>query len=159
MAKIGKPVNNCYNKYLEYIKETEEEYEELRDKLSEISDNRRKVLEDSIDLLHKYIYIEERDSYIYVSSIFKHGNKLIIRGYGFYYEFTKYDDATVAHWNWMFDHDIHLDSGYTIEEQFKKIREITKEEFEHAFSEMMNGIKEHHKYILDWYEKHKDDEN
>ena len=62
----------------------------------------------------KMIKIKEDTSYstplyIKVEELFKHGSKIIIRGYGFISEFTDYRDATWSNWDFMRSYEFEID--------------------------------------------------
>ena len=77
-----------------------------------------------------------------VDEIFKHGgDTIVIRGYGFYSEFTEYLDATYTSWGFMKEIHIKIDR---IPEEIKKIQIITKEEFNQAFDLMIENMKKDH---------------
>ena len=78
--------------------------------------------------------------------MFKHGDRIVIRGYGFSSEFTEYADATWSHWTFMKYFEFNFDD---IEQEIKKITIITESEFNSAFDEMINGMRyEHMKEML-----------
>lgn len=79
--------------------------------------------------------------YIKVREIFKHGDKIIIRGYGFHSEFTEYADATYAVWDYMCSHEINIDE---IEKAIASISIITEKEFTEAFQKMINKMQDDH---------------
>lgn len=79
--------------------------------------------------------------YIKVREIFKNGDKIIIRGYGFHSEFTEYADATYAVWDYMCSHKISIDE---IEKEIASISIITEKEFTEAFQKMINKMQDNH---------------
>lgn len=79
--------------------------------------------------------------YIKVREIFKHGDKIIIRGYGFHSEFTEYADATYAVWDYMCSHEFNIDD---IEKEVASISIITEKEFTEAFQKMINKMQDDH---------------
>lgn len=99
----------------------------------------------------KMIKIKEDTSYstplyIKVEELFKHGSKIIIRGYGFISEFTNYRDATWSNWDFMRSYEFDID---LIEHEVKKIHIISEVEFNSAFDKMINDMRyEHMKEML-----------
>lgn len=79
--------------------------------------------------------------YIKVIETFKHGDEIIIRGYGFHSEFTEYVDATYAIWDYMCSHKLKIDE---IEKEISSISIITKKEFTEAFQQMINQMQDVH---------------
>ena len=79
--------------------------------------------------------------YIKVDEVFKHGSKIIIRGYGFISEFTNYRDATWSNWDFMKSHEFEIDF---IELEVKKIHIISEVEFNSAFDKMINNMRYAH---------------
>ena len=79
--------------------------------------------------------------YIKVIEIFKHGDEIIIRGYGFHSEFTEYADATYAIWDYMCSHELKIDE---IEKEISSISIITEKEFTEAFQQMINQMQDVH---------------
>ena len=79
--------------------------------------------------------------YIKVDEVFKHGSKIIIRGYGFISEFTNYKDATWSNWDFMRSYEFDID---LIEHEVKKIHIISEVEFNSAFDKMINNMRYAH---------------
>lgn len=117
-----------------------EEYEKMYDEYCE------KILE-FLPYMNKIIKVQGfygYPLYINVREIFRSGDKVIIRGYGFSSEFTEYADATWSHWTFMkyFEFD-------NIEREIKKITIVNETEFNSAFDEMINSMRyEHMKEML-----------
>ena len=119
--KYGKIYNECCEKILELLPYT--------DKIIKIQSNSYKF-----------------PLYINVREIFRHGDKIIIRGYGFSSEFTEYADATWANWDFMTSHEFRIES---IESEIKNITIINETEFNSAFDKMINNMRyEHMKKML-----------
>ena len=112
-----------------------------------------KVAEEFSDKLMKMLpyedkYIEIKNAYalgisiyIKVDEVFKHGDKIIIRGYGFKSEFTPYRDATFAHWDFMQDFEFRLED---IVKEVEKIHIINEVTFNKAFDQMINSMRYRH---------------
>jgi hypothetical protein len=84
--------------------------------------------------------------YINVREIFRHGDKIVIRGYGFSSEFTEYADATWANWDFMTSHEFRIES---IESEIKNITIINEVEFNRSFDQLINNMRyEHMKKML-----------
>lgn len=65
------------------------------------------------------------------------------KGFGFFGEFTGYDDATQFDWSYWFEFDITGDLK-DIKQKIEKIEEISKDEFNEAFEMMLGAMKEYH---------------
>lgn len=91
--------------------------------------------------------------YLRVDELFKHksinnsDDVIILRGYGFTYEFTAYADATYAHWDFYKSYEINL-SHSDLNTIINDIHIIDKDEFNKAFEEMINNMIEEHKNTL-----------
>lgn len=68
------------------------------------------------------------------------------KGYGFWGEFTGYDDATNFDWSYWFEFNISGDYS-EIKDKIAKIEVIDKKEFDEAFEKMIESIKEYHNKI------------
>ena len=79
--------------------------------------------------------------YIKVEEVFKHGPKIIIRGYGFISEFTDYRDTIWSHWDFMRSYEFDID---LMELEVKKIHIISEVEFNSAFDKMINNMRYAH---------------
>lgn len=150
---------------------TEEELQQIQDKLKSlqkeydahskeqhiISEKMRKLQLDAINLPWegKYIkYIDVFDSnpiYMKVDHIRQSPEKIdrknpysyTFKGFGFFGEFTGYDDATDFDWSYWFE--FNITGNYTeFTKKVKKIEIITKEEFDEAFEKMLEVMKEYH---------------
>ena len=120
-----------------------EKYEKMYDECCE------KILE-LLPYTDKIIKIQSNSYkfplYINVREIFRHGDKIIIRGYGFSSEFTEYADATWADWGFMTSHEFRIEN---IETEIKNITIINETEFNSAFDKMINNMRyEHMKEML-----------
>lgn len=94
----------------------------------------------------KIIRVQDNNSYstplyIKVEEVFKHGSKIIIRGYGFISEVTDYRDATWSNWDFMQSYEFEID---VIELEVRKIHIISEVEFNSAFDKMINNMRYAH---------------
>ena len=94
----------------------------------------------------KIIRVQDDNSYstplyIKVEEVFKHGSKIIIRGYGFISEITDYRDATWSNWDFMRSYEFEIDF---IEYEVRKIHIISEIEFNSAFDKMINNMRYAH---------------
>ena len=94
----------------------------------------------------KIIRVQDNNSYsnplyIKVEEVFKHGSKIIIRGYGFISEFTNYRDANWSNWDFMQSYEFEIDF---IELEVNKIHIISEVEFNSAFDKMINNMRYAH---------------
>lgn len=150
---------------------TEEELQQIQDELKSlqkeydahskeqhiISEKMRKLQLEAINLPWegKYIkYIDVFDStpiYMKVDHIRQSPEKTdrknpysyTFKGFGFFGEFTGYDDATDFDWSYWFE--FNITGNYTeFTKKVKKIEIITKEEFDEAFEKMLEVMKEYH---------------
>lgn len=129
------------------LKEKNEAYKEFRSKYDEKCDEVNNKILELLPYEGKLIKVQDDIiTYIRVREVFKHGNRIVIRGYGFSSEFTEYADATWSHWTFMKYFEFDFDD---IEREIKKITIITESEFNSAFDEMINSMRyEHMKEML-----------
>ena len=129
------------------LKEKDEAYKEYRSKYDEKCDEVNNKILELLPYKGKLIKVQDDIiTYIRVREVFKHGNRIIIRGYGFSSEFTEYADATWSYWTFMKYFEFGFDD---IEQEIKKITIITETEFNSAFDKMINNIRyEHMKEML-----------
>ena len=129
------------------LKEKDEAYKEYRSKYDEKCDEVNNKILELLPYEGKLIKVQDDIiTYIRVREVFKHGNRIVIRGYGFSSEFTEYADATWSHWTFMKYFEFDFDD---IEQEIKKITIITETEFNSAFDKMINNIRyEHMKEML-----------
>ena len=129
------------------LKEKDEAYKEFRSKYDEKCDEVNNKILELLPYEGKLIKVQDDIiTYIRVREIFRHGNRIVIRGYGFSSEFTEYADATWSYWTFMKYFEFDFDD---IEQEIKKITIITETEFNSAFDEMINSMRyEHMKEML-----------
>lgn len=134
------------------ILELEKEYTEVSSKLHDIHD---KIINLQLkkyalnDLEGKFIKYQRDDSivdymlvdWVYEQHITSCSFEKTFRGIGFSYEFTGYYDATWCEFDFMKEFTISNNSEKEFKEEIDKIKIITKEEFELAFNEMINNMK------------------
>ena len=121
------------------LKEKDEAYKEFRSKYDEKCDEVNNKILELLPYEGKLIKVQDDiTTYIRVREVFKHGNRIVIRGYGFSSEFT---DATWSHWTFMKYFEFDFDD---IEQEIKKITIITETEFNSAFDEMVNSMRYAH---------------
>jgi hypothetical protein len=114
-----------------------EKYEKMYDEYCE------KILE-FLPYMNKTIKVEGfygYPIYINVREIFRHGDKIVIRGYGFSSEFTEYADATWVSWDFMTSHEFRIEN---IESEIKNITIIDEVTFSRSFDQMLNNMKYQH---------------
>jgi hypothetical protein len=129
------------------LKEKDEAYKEYRSKYDEKCDEVNNKILELLPYEGKLIKVQDDITiYIRVREVFKHGNRIVIRGYGFSSEFTEYADATWSHWTFMKYFEFDFDN---IEREIKKITIITETEFNLAFDQLINSMRyEHMKEML-----------
>ena len=136
---------NMLEEIKELLEKRHEAYESCMEKYEKVREEFDKKLIELLPYEGKIIKIQENlhsvPRYIKVKDVFKHGEKVIIRGYGFYSEFTVYDDATFADWDFMQSHEFMLNNIGT---EVEKIQIITDIEFDKAFNEMINNMRYNH---------------
>lgn len=118
-----------------YRQAYDESQEAFYEKLLEILPYKNKIIKVQDDNCYS------NPLYIKVEEVFKHGSKIIIRGYGFISEFTVYRDATWSSWDFMKSHEFEIDF---IELEVKKIHIISEVEFNSAFDNMINNMRYAH---------------
>jgi hypothetical protein len=129
------------------LKEKDEAYKEFRSKYDEKCDEVNNKILELLPYESKLIKVQDDIiTYIKVREVFKHGNRIVIRGYGFSSEVTEYADATWSHWTFMKYFEFDFDN---IEREIKKITIINETEFNSAFDNMINSMRyEHMKEML-----------
>jgi hypothetical protein len=113
----------------------EKAHEEFNDKLMKLLPYEGKLIR--ID----NVYALGISMYLKVDEVFKHGDKIIIRGYGFKSEFTPYADATYAIWDFMQSFEFRLED---IEREIEKIHIIDEVVFNRSFDQMINSMRYRH---------------
>jgi hypothetical protein len=123
--------------------------QELREKLYQLSQDESEELLEVINFKGKYLHINEpQNTYLFVNEQFGHKDiytdepVLILRGQGFSYAFTQYEDCTYSSWDQFFGHTIKIDN---LDEALTHIEEITKEEYDKAFDSMIVKMIDEHK--------------
>lgn len=116
------------------------------------------ILLSLVDLKGKYIKVDDNDGikYIFVSQEFEagwYGNEkypsILLRGLGFMSYFSPYWDGNYVKWDTAIEAYIRFDN---FEEDCSRITEITREEFNGAFEEMLTKMREQHmKWCDDTY--------
>lgn len=134
---------------LEEIKKLQEEKDKAYDEFRKAYDQKCKEYNDKLLELLPYegkcvkiiddLY--EIPKYIKVREVFRHGDRIVIRGYGFSGEFTKYADATWFEWDYMMGYDFRIDE---IVSKIKNIAIINETEFTNAFNDLVNKIRYNH---------------
>ena len=151
--KIKEKLSEIYK--LQNIKS--KEWEKLRKKYQKYVDEYNEKVKDLCDFEGKFLKIEDEEnyrySYLYCNTVMLtedlSSNKVILlRGYGFTYIITQYEDDTFCNWDQFFEHKIYIGETFDVEKEFDKISYSSKEEFDKAFHTMIEDIKtEHEKYI------------
>lgn len=126
--------------------------QELREKLYQLSQDESEELLNVVNFKGKYLHINETQNvYLFVNEQFGHKDIytnepiLVLRGQGFSFEFTQYEDCTYSNWDQFFSHTIKIDN---LDEALTHIKEITKEEYDKAFDKMVEKmIDEHNSYF------------
>lgn len=128
--------------------------DELRKQLINLSEKEDKELSKLFDFEDKFIEITTDNGYImylYVDEQFYHSmgitghSCVVLRGQGFYSQFTDYKDATYAKWDQFCEYDININN---LDKELENIKEITKEEYNKAFDDMIQQMITEHK---EWY--------
>lgn len=153
MSNINDKLNEIHK--LQNIKS--KEWEKLYKKYQKYVDEYNKKVKDLCDFEGKFLKIEDVENYRY-SYLYCHtvmltedvsGNKVILlRGYGFTYIITQYEDDTFCNWDQFFEHKIYIEETSDVEKEFGKISYSSKDEFNKEFLIMIENVKvEHEKYI------------
>ena len=138
LKKLQADVNTSYKNFRENFEKEKLKYND--------------ALLDIFNFEGKYIKIKTDDTYMYMKchEVFKYGGlsekaKLIIKGYGFYWVVTPYNDYTFSSWDACMEHSILLEEyDEDIITEFNNISIITKEEFNKAFEKMISKINNYH---------------
>ena len=130
--------------------EAEERKQKAWEEYQKASDIDRDILLNLVALKGKYIKVEEDGEYkyIFVSHEFEtlwYGRMgypaILLRGLGFVSAFSDHWDYNYIKWDTAMEAYIRFDQ---FEEDCSKITEITKEEFNKAFREMITKVSEQH---------------
>ena len=132
LEEIKELLDKRYQAYESCMEEYEKVREEFDKKLMELLPYEGKIIKIQANSIPRYIKVRD---------VFQHGDKIVIRGYGFKSEFTKYYDATFADWDFMQSHEFMLNNIGT---EVEKIQIITDVEFDKAFNEMINNMRYNH---------------
>lgn len=145
---------------LETIRKLQSQKEKERQKLSvkyeRVRERINSLLAEMFDFKGKFIRIHddlyEYDKYMYCEG-FTHGKgvsgefSVTLYGYGFQYEFTEYKDGTWISWGQWTEHEIRLEGNGNVEKAVRGIYEISRKQFDDAFSIMMSKmLREHNEY-------------
>lgn len=133
-------------------------YKEIKDKYSKLINENREEYYDLIDKENKEIIqlfnfegkflCYDKTCYLYVDEEFEHRNIstnkpiIVLRGQGFNYTISAYRDSTFSNWDQFYSININISD---IDIELKKIVEITKEEYDLKFEDMIKEISEKHK--------------
>ena len=124
------------------LKEKDDAYKEFRSKYDEKRDEVNNKILELLPYEGKLIKVQDDIiTYIRVREVFKHGDRIIIRGYGFRSEFTEYADATWVNWDFMTSHEFRIES---IESEIKNITIINEVEFNRSFDQLINNMRYTH---------------
>lgn len=139
------------------IKELEKELDSLTEKRNQLKSKiktlKTQQISDTLKLEGTYIkYTDEFDNTHYLkvdwiredNTVYTDSISLCLKGYGFSGEFLGYDDATSFDWSYFYELYVHGRTDEDFKEKAKKVQVITKEEFDTAFEEMLNKLKEYH---------------
>lgn len=120
--------------YKEFKEEYDKACDRFNNRLLELLPYKGKIIKVVYSLYVIPIYIKVRE-------VFKHGDNIVIRGYGFSSEFTKYVDATWAGWDFMKSYEFRIED---IGEAINYITIIDEIEFSNAFNDMVEKMKQEH---------------
>ena len=141
------------NKYLEIKNKYTKLRDELRKQLANLLEKEDEELSKLFDFKDKFIEIKTDHGYtmyLYVEEQFCHSMGpghpcIVLRGPGFYFEFTAYRDATYAKWDQFCEYDVQI---YNLDEEIKNIKEITEEKYNETFDSMVQQMIKEHKDIF-----------
>lgn len=136
------------------LEEKNKAYEVFRKGYDKACEEFKNKLEELLPYKDKYLHIKDTvkdlEIYLRVDEMFQtkafsgDRNVILLRGYGFYSNFTEYADATFVHWDFFMEHNIDISGTWNLEEQINNIRIITEEEFNKAFFDMIEHMKQEH---------------
>lgn len=153
MESIKEKLNNIR----EYQKVKNEKWESLYKTYQKYIDKYNEKVKDLCDFEGKFLKIEVEENYryayLYCNTVMLtkdlSGNQIILlRGYGFTYLVTDYEDDTFCNWDQFFEHKIYIESHSNVEKEFEKISYSNEEEFNEAFYKMLDDIKSEHESYL-----------
>lgn len=155
------------------LKELDQLENEKREKWNELHKEYDKVrlkfeakVEEIFNFKNKYILIDDTSwgyqTYMHCETVMR-GNDLsrnprvLLRGYGFKWAVTDYEDETYCNWDEMIEYNIDISDQANIQRQFAYIKELTVSEFNDAFYKMIGEISNRHEKNIKFYTK--DDKN
>jgi hypothetical protein len=149
------------------LKELEQLENEKREKWNELHKEYDKVrlkfeskVEEIFDFKNKWILIDDTcwDYQIYMrcETVMKgknlSGNPIILlRGYGFKWAVTDYEDETYCNWDEMIEYDIDASDQANIQQQLAYIKELNVSEFNDSFYKMIGEITARHERNIKYY--------
>ena len=153
MSGIKEKLNEIFK--LQDIKN--KEWKKLLKKYQKYVDEYNEKVKNLCDFKGKFLKIEDEEDYKYsylycntgaLTKDLSGSQIILLRGYGFTYLITDWEDSTFCIWNQFFEHKINLEEEFNIEKEFNKISYSSKEEFNKEFQKMIENVKvEHEKYI------------
>lgn len=136
-----------FNKFNEKIKHLEKDATAHWEKYYEIQQEIKEKFEKELDLIGKYVKIED-GTHLHIEECFSttHFDRkvILLRGLGFNCEFTEYRDANYCTWDLMQTYYIDMGEMFDMKAELSKIKEITKEQFQEAFDNMISNVIDTH---------------
>ena len=134
------------SKNLETLKKKRDEAWEKYQKLSQECRN-IELSELGFDFEGKFIKYNfwYENQYLYVKEQFKHGDVYVLRGLGFHYEITPYDDNTFFDWDWF--EEVTIPEG-SVNDSLSRITIVTPDEFKEKFRQGINEMTVKNEEIL-----------
>jgi hypothetical protein len=143
-------------------KEKREKWNELHNEYDKVRAKYESKVEDIFDFKNKYILIDDTSwgyqTYMYCETVMKgkdlSGNsRVLLRGYGFKWSVTAYEDETYCNWDEMIEFNIDMSEQANIQKQLAYIKELTVSEFNEAFYKMIGEISNRHEKNIKFYTK------
>lgn len=149
------------------LKELEELENEKREKWNELHKEYDKVrlkyeskVEEIFNFKNKWILIDDTTwdykTYMRCETVMKgkdlSGNPIVLlRGYGFKWSVTDYEDETYSNWDEMIEYNIDISEQANIQRQLAYIKELTVSEFNDVFYKMISEITNRHEKNIKYY--------
>ena len=143
-------------------KEKREKWNELHDKYDKIRQKYEAKVEEIFNFKNKWILIDDTcwgyKIYMRCETVMKGkdlaGNqRILLRGYGFKWSITDYEDETYCNWDEMIEFNIDMSEQANIQKQLAYIKELTVSEFNEAFYKMIDEITNRHQKNMQYYNK------
>lgn len=127
---------------LEKIEHLDKIIHNQREKLWKLTQKRQNLYKDMFDFEGKFIKYTFVDDplYMFVDEVCKSGDEVLIRGYGFKYFYSEYDDCNYATYDTFERITLTKAQLNRIDDVLNNFKVITKEEYISEFNKLYKGL-------------------